>query len=527
MRIRTQFIITMCLFGIVLVAISASAVITNRQVENNNEQENIAHNIAQGVSELSYLSNDYVIYRESQQLERWQSRFASFSSDVASLQADRPVEQDIIRNIQEDTRRLKDVFDSVVSSGGSSSGNQGEAIDPEVLQVSWSRIAVQSQTLISEASQLSDLQGAQADQLQRTNLFVIIAMIAVLVGYFAVNYLLIQRRTLRSIANLQTGASVIGSGNLDFKIEEKKNDEIGDLSRAFNRMTTSLKTVTASKTELEREVAARKEVEEQLLTVNEELRGKTIELEAEIDERKKAEEALQKYTSELETANKELESFSYSVSHDLRAPLRSMDGYSQALLEDYTDRLDDQGKKWLQNIRTSSQHMGHLIDDILGLSRVIRAELKFEIVNLSEIASVAVEGLKRVAPKRQIEFMIIPGIAVSGDSNLLSLVLQNLLDNAFKFTSASLFARIEFGFKQQADGKVYYVKDNGAGFDMRYVDKLFKPFQRVHSDKEYPGTGIGLATVQRIIQRHGGEVWAEGEINKGATFYFTLNQERK
>jgi len=240
--------------------------------------------------------------------------------------------------------------------------------------------------------------------------------------------------------------------------------------------------------------------------------------------RKLAEDSLKGYADELESANKELESFSYSVSHDLRAPLRSLDGYSSALVEDYSEKLDEQGKKWLKNIHSSSLHMGQLIDDILGLSRVVRAELKFEQVNLSEIAQSQATKLKESEPVRKVEFVIASGVEVVGDRNLLELVLQNLLGNAFKFTSKSQSARIEFGFDRQNENKVYFVRDNGAGFDLKYVDKLFKPFQRLHSDKEYPGTGIGLATVQRIIQRHGGMVWADGEVNKGSTFYFTLDK---
>ena len=250
-------------------------------------------------------------------------------------------------------------------------------------------------------------------------------------------------------------------------------------------------------------------------------------------ERLQAEKELQQRTVELETvnrdlaaANKELETFSYSVSHDLRAPLRSLDGFSQALLEDYAASLDEQGKKWLQSIRDASRHMGQLIDDILGLSRVIRTELKLTKVDLSQISRDIAEKLKNLEPERLVEFDIIPGAIVMGDSNLLGLVLQNLLGNAFKFTAKCPQARIEFGITRQNGSKVYFVRDNGAGFDMKYVDKLFKPFQRLHSEKEYPGTGIGLVTIQRIIQRHGGQVWAEGEENKGASFYFTLKQGR-
>ena len=241
MSIRTQFYVTLLLFGVVLAGISASALITNQQVEEANRQEDIAHKIAQGASELSYLANDYVIYRENQQLERWQARYTLFSADVAGLRTDEPEQRALVHNIQENTGRLKDVFDSVVAVAGGTRAN-GDAIDPALLQVSWSRLAVQSQGLVSDASRLSDLFASQVDRLQATNSFVVVALVCVFIGYFVVNYLATQRRVLKAVADLQAGTSVIGAGNLDYRIDEKRNDEIGDLARAFNRMSGDLKT---------------------------------------------------------------------------------------------------------------------------------------------------------------------------------------------------------------------------------------------------------------------------------------------
>jgi light-regulated signal transduction histidine kinase (bacteriophytochrome) len=225
---------------------------------------------------------------------------------------------------------------------------------------------------------------------------------------------------------------------------------------------------------------------------------------------------------ELEQANKELEAFSYSVSHDLRAPLRSIDGFSQALLEDYTDKLDETGKDYLHRVRTASQHMAQLIDDLLKLSRLTRAEMRYERVDLSALAQMVAAELKKMTPERAVNFIIAEGVAVNGDASLLRVALENLLNNAWKFTRKHPHATIEFGVSQQAGQPVYFVRDDGAGFDMAYVDKLFVPFQRLHESTEFEGTGIGLATVQRIIHRHGGSVWVEGEVGKGATFYFTL-----
>jgi light-regulated signal transduction histidine kinase (bacteriophytochrome) len=226
--------------------------------------------------------------------------------------------------------------------------------------------------------------------------------------------------------------------------------------------------------------------------------------------------------SELDAVNKELEAFSYSVSHDLRAPLRSIDGFSQALVEEYADQLDDTAADYLSRIRAATQRMGELIDDLLDLSRVTRREMHREQVDLSALATEVLGGLAREEPERQVEIGIAAGLMGRGDPHLLRLALENLLGNAWKFTSREPSVRIEFGARQEGDRPLYYVSDNGVGFDMAYADKLFGAFQRLHAAHEFPGTGIGLATVHRIVLRHGGRVWAQSEVGQGATFFFTL-----
>jgi PAS domain S-box-containing protein len=243
-----------------------------------------------------------------------------------------------------------------------------------------------------------------------------------------------------------------------------------------------------------------------------------------ITERKKAEESLRHYTSELEAANRELEAFSFSVSHDLRAPLRTLDGFSEAILEDYRNKIDETGKDYLNRIRQASQTMSHLIDDILKLSRVSRMEMHNEDVNLSDLAKSITEELKQAQPARQAAFVIAPDLNVKGDMALLRIGLNNLLGNSWKYTAKCPLAWIELGTLNQNSERIFFIRDNGIGFDMQYADKLFQPFQRLHTSKDYPGTGIGLATVQRVIRRHGGKIWAEAELDKGATFYFTLGE---
>jgi len=249
-----------------------------------------------------------------------------------------------------------------------------------------------------------------------------------------------------------------------------------------------------------------------------------LELRNEIEERARAEEALRHAKAVAEAASKELEAFSYSVAHDLRAPLRSIDGFSQALLEDCADRLDADGQRYLTHVRESAQQMGELIDDLLSLSRVTRTELRRERVDVTALVRSVLERLRESQPDRQVDQVVQDGLVAQADPRLLDVALTNLLGNAWKFTSKRTSARIEFAAKAGEHPPVYCVRDNGAGFDARYADKLFGVFQRLHAAHEFEGTGIGLATVRRIVTRHGGQVWAEGQVDQGATFYFTLEE---
>ena len=237
---------------------------------------------------------------------------------------------------------------------------------------------------------------------------------------------------------------------------------------------------------------------------------------------KELERSVAERTAQLEVANKELEAFSYSVSHDLRAPLRGIDGFSLALLEDASDKLTDVDRDYLTRIRVAAQRMGFLIDDLLKLSRVTRQEMTVQPVNLSNLALEMAKELSAQDVTRNVEWVVAPNVIVNGDTALLHVALINLLDNAWKYTSKTTTARIEFGQREQDGTWIYFVKDNGAGFDMRHAGRLFTAFQRLHRAEEFPGTGVGLATVARVIHRHGGIIWGEAEEGKGATFYFTL-----
>lgn len=260
---------------------------------------------------------------------------------------------------------------------------------------------------------------------------------------------------------------------------------------------------------LQLELTARRRAEEEVRALNESL-----------------EHRVQLRTAELNAANQELETFSYSVSHDLRAPLRAIDGFSQILLERSAAQLDEQGRGYLLRVRNASQRMGYLIDDLLQFSRVSRSELKLEKVNLGAMAQKIIADLRSSEPDRQVFFRASENLWAHCDPRLLRIALENLLRNAWKFTSRHSSAIIEFSSRDRKGVTEYLVRDDGAGFDMNFADKLFGPFQRLHDTKDFPGTGIGLSTVQRIVHRHGGLIRAEGEPEKGALFTFTLSWPR-
>jgi signal transduction histidine kinase len=311
----------------------------------------------------------------------------------------------------------------------------------------------------------------------------------VLIGVFTA--LVVAGTVTRPVNELQKGAEAIAAGDLRRKVGSGAHDEIGRLSRSFDAMTEALRS----------DIARREKAEEEIRTLN---------------------EHLEHHVRQLEESNRELEAFSYSVSHDLRSPLRSIDGFSLALLEDHSDKLDDEGKGYLARVRGATQRMGQLIDDLLKLSRLARMEMKREMVDLSDLAADIASRLRQSHPERQAEFIIARGLSALGDERLLTVALENLFGNAWKFSEKTPRTVIEFGVTEAGGGPAFFVRDNGAGFDMAYANKLFNPFQRLHHASEFSGTGIGLATVKRIISRHGGRVWIEGEVGKGTMVYFTL-----
>ena len=306
---------------------------------------------------------------------------------------------------------------------------------------------------------------------------------------------LMSRRLIGPLQELTHAATKVADGASPTRVPVQRADEIGELAIAFNTMAER---VAEGRHHLEARVAER------------------------TDELARALEQKEEDAKQLARSNRELEAFSYTISHDLRAPLRSIDGFSDALLTDYADRLDETGKGYLTRVRRAATRMGQLIDDLLELARVSRVELVASPVALDTLAARLVRDLRERDPRRAVDVLIQAGTPAHGDSRLLALVLQNLFENAWKFTSRRANARIEFGMEGEGPPVTYFVRDNGVGFDMAHASKLFGIFQRLHSIDEFPGTGVGLAIVQRIIERHGGRIWATAKPDEGATFFFTL-----
>ena len=501
MKIKTKLQITTVVSLIVALVIGSILFFSARQVNEAIKKEMATDEIIRGLFELNILTNEYLMHHEERAKTQWQLKHDSIKRLLEEVEVKSPVEMVLLKRIRESHMDIKNIFSQMVSNYEGYRDEKG-GVSQELNEMLVGNLDTKSRSMVFDTYQLGKISSARliASQ-QRAYLLVVLFVLITAVVVATVSFL-IHSGVVRPIRKLHEGTEIIGAGNLDYKVGTMAKDEVGQLSRAFDRMTIELKESFGG---LEKEIAEREQAEEEIRKLNAELEQRVVQR-----------------TAQLEAANQELEAFSYSVSHDLRAPLRSIDGFSQALLEDYQDKLDDTAKSYLDRVRKATQHMGLLIDDMLKLSRVTRSGFHHASVDMSTMVREISEKLQQNDPVRTVDVIIREGVFVNGDSNLLKIALENLVNNAWKFTSKEARPQFEFGTTVKEGKTACFIRDNGVGFDMTYVNKLFGAFQRLHTSLEFPGTGIGLATVQRIINRHGGQVWAEAEVGKGATFYFTL-----
>jgi signal transduction histidine kinase len=483
MKISTSGrIVTATSIGTILI-IAAMVAWAHAEVSAADLQRVRAGEITRALSNLRLVTFEFILHR----VERARLQEALAAEHLDRLLSNGPFKQaqpaEALAELRERSAAAHRLFTELLDRHDGGSGLDAEVSHRFQTQLT-TRLLLQHQEIAGDAFQLVEYTRARIDDAQRRLFLVIVIGLALVAMTTGVAAWVIHQKVLRPVRRIEEGTREVAAGNLAFRLDLPANDEIGRMARNFDAMTDAL---GASFAQIERS------------------------------------------NQELAALNKEMEAFSYSVSHDLRAPLRSMDGFSLSLLEDYGDKLDDEGRDSLVRIRNASQRMGRLIDELLGLARVTRTELKIRQVDLSAMAREIAESLQQRQPHRPVRWQVDDGLRVRADRALLHIALENLLENAWKFTTHTEAPVIRVGTTEHEGKPAYFVADNGAGFDMGYADRLFGAFQRMHHESEFPGTGIGLAIVQRIFHRHEAAVWAHSAPGRGATFYFRFrdtNDER-
>ena len=449
----------------------------NAEVDDAERQRRQTAEIARALNDLRLVTFEYILHRQPRAREQEREVARRLQGLLERNPFAQTEQADVLDDLRERSAATHRMFAELLP-GTAGEGSRDDALQRFEAQLS-SRLLILQQDSLADAFVLADFATERIHAAQRRVVLVILAGLGLIAATTAVAAWLIHRSVLAPIGRLQQATREVAAGNWNFKLDSGAKDEIGEMSRNFDAMTQTLRESFAQ---------------------------------------------IERKNQELATLNKEIEAFSYSVSHDLRGPLRSMDGFSMALLEDYGERLDDQARDYLRRIRAASQRMGRLIDELLGLSRVTRAELSVKAVNLSAVAREIAETLEQQQPERSVQWVIDDGMTVQADKSLMQIAMQNLLENAWKFTGKTDKPVIRVGMVEHDGKKDCFVADNGVGFDMNYADRLFGAFQRLHHESEFAGTGIGLAIVQRIFNRHDGKIWVHAKPGHGATFYFNLGE---
>jgi signal transduction histidine kinase len=506
MRISTRLRIAALVPALMALVMGVGLAASYREATVFQERQDVATRISEAIADLREIAVTYTANHEDRPRQQFLTRVDQLTRIIEATSFDDPAQEAHLQGIRVVVPELRSLFLQLAALNESGESPMDSALRQEAEQRLTAQLFVRSRSARTDAVDLAGLISQDAANVQRTILILISVSVLLVAVATSVMLALMVSGISRSLSALHEGAEMIGSGDLEYRIGGVPGDELGELAGSLNSMAGQLKSLTVSKSDLEREVESRIAAEAEVKRLN-------IGLEERVAQR----------TAQLEAANKELEAFAYSVSHDLRAPLRGIDGFGHALLEDYGDSLDEQGKDFLRRIRSATQQMGHLIDDMLKLARLTRAEMRWTAVDISGLAAKAAAAFAEEHPDRRVDMRIEHGITVDGDPDLLRVVVENLMDNAWKFSGRNPDAVIDVRSETaEAGERVFLVKDNGVGFDMAYAGKLFGAFQRLHRSEEFAGTGVGLATVQRVVNRHGGRVWAEAAVGEGAAFYVAL-----
>ena len=477
-------------------------------LENAQEKNKTARRIMNGAQELNNFTRTYMLHHEDRPKKQFLMEYHALSRLIDNTRFEDKEQRQFLEKIRQNLETMRNAFIKLVSNYERSGLMENIPLRKEAEGRLAGQILIRSRDSVANALRLKALVDNEIITTQKRISMLIFLLIACVTLSLALLLSRMTRNIAASFATLRKGTQFIASGNLKHRIGLSTQDEIGELARAFDLMAEQLGEITVSRNELIKEIEERTRAEDALRNLKDEL-----------------EMRVERRTAELTAANRELEAFSYSVSHDLRAPLRSIDGFSKILLDKYLDRLDERGQNYLARVSRAATKMGDLIDDLLKLSRIGRARLNRKRVDISELAQSVAGDLRLSDPDRSVRVEIASGMTARADASLLRIALENLIGNAWKFTAKDPDGRIEIGGTTINDRSVFYVRDNGAGFEMAYVDKLFEPFQRLHTMEEFPGSGIGLTIVKRIITRHGGDVWAESAVGKETTIYFTMGDD--